>query len=137
MYTASNADPGLESAKTSVAMHAEGSSSCEGLISHRYKLQRQLKNRHVSMIRLVLKGALVFPDTHKVALLVSEVSDFLVQCSLLRLSLTTLSSPIGVIGTGLFLSTATGLANGGPLGLLLSYCVVGSICYSIMVRSRV
>jgi len=39
----------------------------------------------------------------------------------------------GVIGTGLFLSTATSLRNGGPIGLLLGYMVVGSICYSVMI----
>ena len=40
----------------------------------------------------------------------------------------------GVIGTGLFLGTATSLANGGPIGLLLGYMTIGSICYSVMVR---
>jgi len=39
----------------------------------------------------------------------------------------------GVIGTGLFLSTATSLMNGGPVGLLLGYAVVGTICFSVMV----
>lgn len=39
----------------------------------------------------------------------------------------------GVIGTGLFLGTAGALANGGPLGLLLGYLAVGSICYCVMV----
>ncbi|KAH8110671.1 amino acid permease [Phellopilus nigrolimitatus] len=39
----------------------------------------------------------------------------------------------GVIGTGLFLGTGSGLANGGPLGLLLAYMIVGSLCYSVMV----
>ncbi|KZV62415.1 amino acid permease [Peniophora sp. CONT] len=39
----------------------------------------------------------------------------------------------GVIGTGLFLSTATSLANGGPVGLLLGYIVVGTICYATMI----
>jgi amino acid transporter len=39
----------------------------------------------------------------------------------------------GVIGTGLFLSTATSLMNGGPIGLLLGYIVVGSICFSVMI----
>ncbi|PAV22798.1 amino acid permease [Pyrrhoderma noxium] len=62
------------------------------LLSQDYKLQRQLKNRHMTMISIG-----------------------------------------GVIGTGLFLGTATGLANGGPLGLLLAYLVVGSLCYSVMV----
>jgi len=38
----------------------------------------------------------------------------------------------GVIGTGLFLGTATALRNGGPVGLLLGYITVGSICYSVM-----
>ncbi|OCH87654.1 amino acid permease [Obba rivulosa] len=38
----------------------------------------------------------------------------------------------GVIGTGIFLGTATSLRNGGPVGLLLGYCTVGSICYCIM-----
>ncbi|TFY78490.1 hypothetical protein EWM64_g5522 [Hericium alpestre] len=39
----------------------------------------------------------------------------------------------GVIGTGLFLGTATSLANGGPVGLLLGYVIVGTVCYSVMV----
>ncbi|TFY68367.1 hypothetical protein EVJ58_g1069 [Rhodofomes roseus] len=39
----------------------------------------------------------------------------------------------GVIGTGLFLGTATSLKNGGPIGLLLGYAVVGTICYSVMI----
>jgi len=39
----------------------------------------------------------------------------------------------GVIGTGLFLGTAGSLANGGPVGLLLGYTVVGTICYSVMI----
>ncbi|GAA5937777.1 uncharacterized protein JCM15063_002113 [Sporobolomyces koalae] len=39
----------------------------------------------------------------------------------------------GVIGTGLFLGTANALRHGGPLGLLLGYLAVGSICYSVMV----
>ncbi|KAF9535839.1 amino acid permease [Crepidotus variabilis] len=38
----------------------------------------------------------------------------------------------GVIGTGLFLGTAGALQNGGPVGLVLGYMVVGSICYSVM-----
>lgn len=37
----------------------------------------------------------------------------------------------GVIGTGLFLGTATSLQSGGPIGLLLGYLVVGSVCYSV------
>lgn len=39
----------------------------------------------------------------------------------------------GVIGTGLFLGTATALRNGGPLGLLMGYIAVGSICFSVMI----
>ncbi|KAI0032175.1 amino acid permease [Vararia minispora EC-137] len=39
----------------------------------------------------------------------------------------------GVIGTGLFLSTATSLQNGGPVGLLLGYLVMGTICYATMI----
>ncbi|KAF8148387.1 amino acid permease [Crassisporium funariophilum] len=39
----------------------------------------------------------------------------------------------GVIGTGLFLGTATALKNGGPVGLLLGYMTMGSICYSVMI----
>ncbi|KAL9716066.1 hypothetical protein Ac2012v2_000510 [Leucoagaricus gongylophorus] len=39
----------------------------------------------------------------------------------------------GVIGTGLFLGTATSLRNGGPVGLLLGYIVIGSVCYSMMI----
>lgn len=39
----------------------------------------------------------------------------------------------GVIGTGLFLGTAGALKNGGPIGLLLGYTIMGSICYSVMI----
>ncbi|OCH87655.1 amino acid permease [Obba rivulosa] len=39
----------------------------------------------------------------------------------------------GVIGTGLFLGTASALRNGGPVGLLLGYCTVGSLCYCVMI----
>lgn len=39
----------------------------------------------------------------------------------------------GVIGTGLFLGTASALSNGGPIGLLLGYIVMGTICYCTMV----
>ncbi|EIM83349.1 amino acid permease [Stereum hirsutum FP-91666 SS1] len=39
----------------------------------------------------------------------------------------------GVIGTGLFLGTAKSLAHGGPIGLLLGYAVIGTICYSVMI----
>jgi hypothetical protein len=38
----------------------------------------------------------------------------------------------GVIGTGLFLGTGGALANGGPLGLLLGYCIMGAVCMSVM-----
>ncbi|QRV83617.1 amino acid permease [Ceratobasidium sp. AG-Ba] len=39
----------------------------------------------------------------------------------------------GVIGTGLFLGTAGALRHGGPIGLLLGYAAMGSICYSVMI----
>ncbi|KAJ3150972.1 hypothetical protein HDU86_006228 [Geranomyces michiganensis] len=38
----------------------------------------------------------------------------------------------GVIGTGLFLGTGGALRNGGPLGLLLGYAIMGSVCYCVM-----
>ncbi|KAF9231741.1 amino acid permease [Melanogaster broomeanus] len=39
----------------------------------------------------------------------------------------------GVIGTGLFLGTGTALMNGGPVGLLLGYIFIGTICYCVMI----
>ncbi|OJT12498.1 Lysine-specific permease [Trametes pubescens] len=39
----------------------------------------------------------------------------------------------GVIGTGLFVGTATALREGGPVGMLLAYMVVGSLCYTVMI----
>ncbi|GAA5920626.1 hypothetical protein JCM6882_009057, partial [Rhodosporidiobolus microsporus] len=39
----------------------------------------------------------------------------------------------GVIGTGLFLGVANALRKGGPLGLLMGYSAVGSICYAVMI----
>ena len=38
----------------------------------------------------------------------------------------------GVIGTGLFLGTASSLHNAGPLGLWLGYLFMGSLCFSMM-----
>ncbi|KAH7920395.1 hypothetical protein BV22DRAFT_1050370 [Leucogyrophana mollusca] len=39
----------------------------------------------------------------------------------------------GVIGTGLFLGSATALKAGGPLGILLGYSFIGSICFCVMI----
>ncbi|KAF8431912.1 amino acid permease [Boletus edulis BED1] len=39
----------------------------------------------------------------------------------------------GVIGTGLFIGTAPSLMNGGPLGLLLVYTFMGTLCVTTMV----
>ncbi|KAF8649785.1 hypothetical protein AX16_005551 [Volvariella volvacea WC 439] len=39
----------------------------------------------------------------------------------------------GVIGVGLFLGTAGALRNGGPLGLLLGYITMGTICWTVMI----
>lgn len=39
----------------------------------------------------------------------------------------------GVIGTGLFIGTASNLKNGGPAGLLISYCLMATLLYSVMV----
>ncbi|KAL1738913.1 amino acid permease/ SLC12A domain-containing protein, partial [Schizophyllum fasciatum] len=44
-----------------------------------------------------------------------------------------ISAHAGVIGTGLFLGTAQSLHNGGPIGLVLGYITMGTICYSVMV----
>ncbi|EJD51922.1 hypothetical protein AURDEDRAFT_158765 [Auricularia subglabra TFB-10046 SS5] len=38
-----------------------------------------------------------------------------------------------VIGTGLFVGTASALHNGGPLGLFLAYAIMGTVCYSVMI----
>lgn len=38
-------------------------------------------------------------------------------------------------GTGLFLGTASDLENGGPAGLLIGYCVMASLLYSVMVST--
>ena len=73
-------------------------------------LKRQLKNRHITMIRCV---ALPPPPFFH------EFSPS--------------SSIGGVIGTGLFVGTANALANGGPLGLLLGYIVMGTIVYCVMI----
>ncbi|KAJ5664386.1 hypothetical protein N7507_005117 [Penicillium longicatenatum] len=39
----------------------------------------------------------------------------------------------GVVGTGLFLGTGTDLENGGPAGLVLGYCIMASLLYSVMI----
>ncbi|TDL19138.1 amino acid permease [Rickenella mellea] len=39
----------------------------------------------------------------------------------------------GTIGTGLFVGSGEALHNGGPVGLLLGYCIMGAVVYSMMV----
>ncbi|KAJ3855752.1 amino acid permease [Lentinula lateritia] len=39
----------------------------------------------------------------------------------------------GVIGTGLFLGTANALRHGGPVGMLLGYITVGTVCWATMI----
>jgi amino acid transporter len=41
----------------------------------------------------------------------------------------------GVLGTGLFLYTGSALAEGGPLGILLAYGLMGTMCYAVMVST--
>lgn len=72
-----------------------------------HTLRRTMKNRHISMIRCVPSGTVASPAHTP-------------SCSI-----------GGVIGTGLFLGTANSLAAGGPVGLLLGYVIVGTICYSV------
>ena len=38
----------------------------------------------------------------------------------------------GAIGTGLILTSGVGLARAGPVGLLLAFMYVGSLCYGMM-----
>jgi len=94
-------------------------------------LKRQLKSRHIAMIRCV---AIRYPDASVQAMLtmlsVLAVSRFRwsnTRCTVDRLLF------LGVIGTGLFLGTAGALANGGPVGLLLGYLIIGTVCYSVMI----
>jgi amino acid transporter len=65
-------------------------------------LKRELKSRHIAMISIGGEAE----SGHGCVYLAKR-------------------APLGVIGTGLFLGTAGALANGGPLGLLLGYTVVG------------
>ncbi|KAJ3719684.1 amino acid permease [Lentinula raphanica] len=39
----------------------------------------------------------------------------------------------GVIGTGLFLGTANALRHGGPVGMVLGYMTVGTVCWATMI----
>ncbi|KAJ7470714.1 dicarbixylic amino acid permease [Mycena latifolia] len=39
----------------------------------------------------------------------------------------------GAVGTGLIIGSGTALTQGGPLGILLGYSFVGSVCYLVMV----
>lgn len=90
-------------------------------------LQRQMKNRHIAMIRYVALYASDLKDIDIrtqtwVLLIVLEACGFLLAPHFERQSL--LPSLLGVIGTGLFLGTAAGLQTGGPVGLLLAYALV-------------
>ncbi|KAM0747841.1 dicarboxylic amino acid permease [Meredithblackwellia eburnea MCA 4105] len=39
----------------------------------------------------------------------------------------------GAIGTGLVIGSGTGLARAGPVGLLIAYVIMGSVCFSVMI----
>jgi len=75
-------------------------------------LLRQLKNRHIAMISIggVIGTGMLFPS--KIYL--------------------TIENPFY---QGLFLGTASALEHGGPVGLLLGYITMGTICYSVMVSA--
>ncbi|KAI9567931.1 amino acid permease [Boletus coccyginus] len=45
----------------------------------------------------------------------------------------TMISICSVVGTGIFFGTAISLKNGGPLGILLGYIFMGTICFATMV----
>ncbi|KAK4689407.1 hypothetical protein P7C73_g696, partial [Tremellales sp. Uapishka_1] len=38
----------------------------------------------------------------------------------------------GAIGTGLIIGSGVGLARAGPVGLLIAFCYVGTLCYAMM-----
>lgn len=38
----------------------------------------------------------------------------------------------GAIGTGLIIGTGSALANAGPASIMISYSIVGLLCYSVM-----
>jgi amino acid transporter len=77
-------------------------------------LHRQLKNRHIAMISIGgVIGTGKFFDAHP----------------------TNIPSIDGLF-PGLFLGTAGALSHGGPVGLLLGYITMGTICYSVMVGAR-
>jgi amino acid permease len=73
-------------------------------------LHCKLKNRHVTMIKYVSLRTYSPP-----------------------LPLTLPPSIGGVIGACLFFGTATSLGNAGPLGILLAYLFIGTICFATMV----
>jgi amino acid permease len=97
-----------------LASETESSNVELGGVAQEKSLHRQLKNRHVAMIRCI---------------------SFKVSFFFFHLMHTFVYSIGGVIGTGLFLGTANSLQAGGPIGLLLGYIFVGTICYSVMVHS--
>ncbi|SCV73881.1 BQ2448_6311 [Microbotryum intermedium] len=39
----------------------------------------------------------------------------------------------GAIGTGLVIGSGTGLSRGGPVGLLLAYAIMGTVCFGVLV----
>lgn len=38
----------------------------------------------------------------------------------------------GAVGTGLILGSGSALRQAGPAGLLISYCIMGSVCYGVL-----
>ena len=91
------------------------SESLAGAVPPEGTLKRQLKNRHIAMISI---GGMYL------SILTVRTGNVLKARAF-----------AGVIGTGLFLGTASSLAAGGPIGLLLGYITVGTVCYSVMVRT--
>lgn len=85
------------------------------------KLVRQLKNRHVAMIRCVVNKLLNAPKL--TAFTVSGVLSELVGFVFGSVAVTFLT-----VSSGLFLGTATALRNGGPIGRWCS--LVCMACHS-------
>ena len=123
LFEMSTPDDGSEKSKNGMSVYMDRQVN-ESLDTFKPSLKRQMKDRHIAMIRYGDSLRLVNHHLTHTSIHDFSIGGMGILSPRHSRGLLYLYIPIGVIGTGLFLGTAAGLQTRGPVGLLLAYMVV-------------
>ena len=92
--------------------------------SHVQDAEQNEITTHENEIRPIIKRTIAGEDNAKTQAVISELVQTKRGLKQRHIQMIALA---GTIGTGLFLATGKSLARGGPLSMLLAYCIVGML----------